>query len=339
MAEYEIPFYRKSSLNKKLKLLYLFFIVFLAALSLFFFFIFKESHSFIEIFGGVFLLLTSILFLYLFITIDILNKFSIEITNEYIKVISPFSKKMAYWTDIYNVEVYVYNNNPMLSFLLTKDLNKKTRPSISNNLNALSGMPPTSFQISLNLFRDIDIEMLYNTIAKQLGAIPKNTDAMITEISNQVYESQSSNLPKAIMLSFVFTFIIGIIYGISLYFLESNYIIIPILGSFLVIVAFDRYYLEESFDLLIRCLVGLICSLQVPIAIVSTIFIDLKLLLPHSKLSTILEMVILEIKNIFYHPLEYIVIIIIFIICFIIGLINGKPSKKSKKEEINNIEL
>lgn len=339
MTEYTIPFYKKSSLNKKLKLLYLFFIVFFVALSLFFFFISKESNSFIEIGFGVFLLITSCLFLYLFITIDVLNKFSIEITNEYIKFFSPFSKKMAYWTDICNVEVYSYNNNPMISFLLTKDLNKKTKPSISNNLNALLGMPPASFQISTNLFKDIDIEMLYNTITKQLDSIPKNNNDIITEISNQVYEGPSNNLPKAILLSLIFSFTIGIIYGISLYFLESNYVIIPILGSFLIIAVFDKYYLETSFSLPIRCLVGLICSLQVPISIISGIFIDLKLLLPYAKLSIILKMVISDIKNIFYNPHEYIVIIIIFIICFCIGLISGRASKRSKKEEINNINL
>jgi hypothetical protein len=339
MTEYTIPFYKKSSLNKKLKLLYLFFIVFFAALSLFFFFISKESNSFIEIIFGVFLLITSCLFLYLFITIDVLNKFSIEITNEYIKFFSPFSRKMAYWTDIYNVEVYSYNNNPMISFLLTKDLNKKTKPSISNNLNALLGMPPASFQISINLFKDIDIEMIYNTISKQLDSTPKNNNDIIAEISNQVYEGSSNNLPKAILLSLIFSFTIGIIYGLSLYFLESNYVLIPILGSFLIIAAFDKYYLETSFSLPIRCLVGLICSLQVPISIISAIFIDLKLLLPRSKLSIILKMVISDIKNIFYNPPEYIVIIIISIVCFCIGLINGRISKKSKKEEINNINL
>ncbi|MFR1708279.1 MAG: hypothetical protein ACLSV2_05215 [Clostridium sp.] len=333
MTEYTIPFYRKSSLNKKLKSLYLFFIVFLASLSLFFFFFFKESNSFIELFFGVFLLLISSLFLYLYITIDVLNKFYIEISDEYIKVVSPFKKEMAYWTDIYNVEVYTYNNNPMLSFLLTRDLNKKTRPSISNNLNALLGMPPTSFQISLNLFKDIDIEMIYTTIVNKLDTIPKNNNDMITEISNQIYEGSNNNLLKAIILSLIFTFTIGIIYGISLCFLESNYVIIPILGSFLIIAAFDKYYLEVSFSLPVRFLVGLICSLQVPISIISAVFIDLKLLLPHSKLSIILKMVISDIKNIFYNPLEYIVIIIIFIICFGMGLINGRASKKSKKKK------
>ena len=240
---------------------------------------------------------------------------------------------MAYWTDIYNVEVYTYNNNPMLSFLLTRDLNKKTRPSISNNLNALLGMPPTSFQISLNLFKDIDIEMIYTTIVNKLDTIPKNNNDMITEISNQIYEGSNNNLLKAIILSLIFTFTIGIIYGISLCFLESNYVIIPILGSFLIIAAFDKYYLEVSFSLPVRFLVGLICSLQVPISIISAVFIDLKLLLPHSKLSIILKMVISDIKNIFYNPLEYIVIIIIFIICFGMGLINGRASKKSKKKK------
>jgi hypothetical protein len=339
MEEYSLPFCQKSGLKKSLKLFYLFFILFFFALSILLFLFIMKDNLIIGIVLGLSSLMLSFFFIYLLITVEISKKFYIEITDEYIKFNSPFSKELALWTDIYNVQIYTYNNNPMLSFLLIKDLNKKTKPTISNNLNALLGMPPTSFQISLNLFKDIDIEMLYNTIVKHLDKAPVNNTDMITEISNKVYEGSNNNLTKAIILSLSFTLIIGIIYGLSLYFLESNYVTIPIVGSFVIIAAFDKYYLETSFSLPIRCLVGFICSLQVHVSIIVMIFINLRILLPHSKLSIILRMVIADLRNIIYNPLEYILIIIILIICFGIGLTVGRVSKKPMKEKVDTLDI
>lgn len=339
MDTYTLPLYQKSSLKKSLKFLYLFFVLFFLILSILIFIFITKENPIMGIVFSLILLVLSIFFMYLFINIEILKKFQIEITYEYIKITTPFIKKFAFWKDIYNVQLYNYQNNPMLSFLLIKDLNKKTKSSICNNLNSLLGIPPTSFQISLNLFKDIDMEKLYNTIVMQLDKVSVNDTNIITEISNNIYNRPNNNLIKSIILSFIFTFIIGIIYGLSIYKLESNYLIIPILGSLLIISVFNKYYLEKSFKLSIRCLVGFICSLQVPISIISMLFIDLKSLLPHTKLLMILKMLKSDVKYIIYNPIDHFLLFLIFIVSFGIGFLYGRVSKKNSEEHSEYLDI
>ncbi len=183
------------------------------------------------------------------------------------------------------------------------------------------------------------MEKLYNTIIMQLDKVSVNDTDVITEISNNIYNKPNNNLIKSIILSFIFTFIIGIIYGFSIYKLESNYLIIPILGSLLIISVFNKYYLEKSFKLSIRCLVGFICSLQVPISIISMLFIDLKSLLPHTKLLMILKMLKSDVKYIIYNPIDHFLLFLIFIVCFGIGFLYGRVSKKNSEENSEFLDI
>ncbi len=146
MDTYTLPLYQKSSLKKSLKFLYLFFVLFFLILSILIFIFITKENPIMGIVFSLILLVLSIFFMYLFINIEILKKFQIEITYEYIKITTPFIKKFAFWKDIYNIQIYNYQNNPMLSFLLIKDLNKKTKSSICNKF---------TFRDSTNFLSDI----------------------------------------------------------------------------------------------------------------------------------------------------------------------------------------
>lgn len=324
MQQYNIPFYQKSSLKWHTNLLFLFCTIVMAACSIFFFIVVIKEDFMEGLFFGLFMLILSFCFAYILISVGILKKFYIEMTSEYIRFSTPFKTRTVYWREIYEAQVYEFNNNIMLSILLEKDINKKRKRTISNSLDSLQGVPPNSFQISLRLFKDIDPQRLLLTIGEQVNKVDTK-DYINVECLSEDNKEYDNSMIKAIIASVFFSIISSIIYGFTIYKLEKNYVILPIFGCYLIISGFNKYYLEESFNLIIRLLLGLICLIQVPTAIIGAIIIS------EGFRFTVNDIWIITceyFKYLFQNPLKQIVVIIIAIICFTIGAFKGRTRKE-----------
>lgn len=282
-------------------------------------FLVPKGKFLIGLLVSLFMLLLAVFFTYLFVYGGILKKFFIEMTSDYISYSLPFQRKRAYWKDIYESQIYQFNGNTVVTVLLNKDRNKKRRRTFSNNFNSLYGVPKYSFQIPLMLFDEINPDKLLTTIREQIN----NNEIIKTNINNAIedYEEPSNNIVKAILSSFLICLIISAVYGFTIYKLEKNYVIIPIFGCFIIISIFNKYYIEESFSLIIRLLLGLMCLIQLLIAIITTIIISERL---NVTVNLILDITIEYFKYLFQNPIEQIVVIIVAIVCFVIGALKGR---------------
>jgi hypothetical protein len=326
MEQYSIPFYQKSSFKWYMNLLFLFCTLFSAAGAIFFFVIIMKDDFIMGIFGGLFMLMLSLFFAYMFIAVGILKKFHIEMTSEYINVCLPFKSKIVYWREIYEAQVYELNNNTMIAILLEKDRKKKSKRTISNNVNSLFGAPACSFQIPLRLFKDIDAQKLLLTIGEQLNKVD-----IKYEINSEDYEEHDNSLIKAIITSSLFCIITSAIYGFTIYKIEVNYVVIPVFGCFLIISGFNKYYLEKSFNLTIRLWLGLICLMQVPAAIIGVIIISERYSIT---VNNILSVTQEYFEYLVHNPLKQVPVIIVAIICFAIGAFRGRTNKEKGKLDI-----
>lgn len=202
VEQYNIPFLKKSSLKWYIYLLFSFCTLLIAGGSIFFFVVMKDDFS-MGLFFGVVMFVMSIYFAYIFVVAGVLKKFYIEITSEYIKFSSPFKSKIAYWREIYEAQVYENNNNTIILILLKKDINKKRRRTISNNYNLIMGIPPSSFQIPLGFFKDIDTQRLLLTMESQINKVDIKDEVNI-DILCDSYEQQNNSIIKAIAISSLF---------------------------------------------------------------------------------------------------------------------------------------
>lgn len=321
MEKYDIPFSKKSSLKLGKSIAYLFFILFMAAFSILFLFFIMKDDFIMGLLGGVFMLVLTVFFAYVFITVAILKKFYIELTSEYIKFSSPFKCKIAYWGEIYKAEAYEYNKNCAFAILLKKDVNK--RRSISSSFSSLVGIPAYSFQIPMTYFNDLDIETLLLTVEDRIN----NSEAVQEANDNILYDNsqdEDNNMGKAILISLLICAISSIIYGFSIYKLKSNYVVIPIFASMFIVSGFNKYYIEKFFSLIVRILLGFICLIQVPIAIIIDAIISSGLDFTGSN---VLGIIIEYFRYTMSNPLSQAGTIIVAIICFYIGAFKGRTSK------------
>lgn len=319
MEQYNLPFLKKSDLKGRIKFLLIFCALCMGAGSIFFFSIMLEDDFYKCLILGVFLLIFSLYFAYTFIAAQILKIFYIEVTKEYLKFSIPFKTTLIYWNEIFSAQI-IENKNKIISILLIKDINKIKMRSISKNFNSFLGVPPHSFQIPLMYFKDIDAERLLSTIGKQME---KNEYKSYIENINFNNEECDNNIAKAIIISSFFCILMSVIYGLALYKLEKNYVVIPLLGSLLIISAFNKYYIEENFNIVIRVLVGLICFIQEPLAIAMMLMLSENLVLKDS-----INVVIEYLTDLIHNPLDQIFIIIIAFVCFIIGAFDGRTKKE-----------
>ncbi len=288
--------------------------------SIFFFVIIMKDDLVMGAIFGIFMLITGIFLAYMVIAVGILKSYYIEMTSEYIKVSLPFKSKVAYWSEINSTEAYEYKNNIFIAILLKKDRLKRRKRSISNSFNSISGIPSYSFQIPLRLYKDIEVERLLLTIENQINQTGIENEAEIVN-SNEDYEEPINNIIKAIIASIMMCIVTSVVYGLSIYKLEKNYIVIPIFACFLIISAFNKYYLEESFSVFIRILVGMICFIQVPISIIGSIIISQGF---SFTANDIYSVTVDYFKYLIDNPLDQISIIVVAIICFGIGVVRGR---------------
>ena len=326
MEPYDIPYYEKSSLKLSTRLLFLFCAIFTLAFSVLFFSLISADDMAVGIFFGLFMLAISILCGYMFIFAAVLKKFYIKMTEEYIEIALPYKKHKAYWREICEANVYEYNNNVMLAILLQKDKNKKRR-TFTSSFNSLSNIPQNSFQIPFNIFSNVEIDRLLFTIGEQVDKHASEKSHNVESIINN-NEEEHNSLAKAIMFSVLCSIGFSLIYGVTIYKLEKNYVAIPVFCSLMVIAVFNKYYLEKSFNMFIRLLVALICYLQVPTAIIEAIMLSEKI---KFSLSNIVEVTKEYFIYLFHNPEKQVAVILVSAICICIGAVKGRYIKKKDK--------
>lgn len=321
MIWYNIPFHQRSSLKPYVNVVSVLFSI-ITVFDSVIIFIGETKENFVsKLLIGMLFLVLGLISAYIFIFGQILKKFYIEMTSEYLKVFLPFKSKKVYWKDIYDAELYDYNNknnkNNIITVLLERDKDKRT---ILGTLDSLYGVPQYSFKMPLSLFNNVDEQKLMYTMQRLIEKAYKNDKANI-EILNESYEKDQNSVPKALATAILICALFSIIYGITMYKLQKNYVAIPILGCFFIIVGFNRFYLETEFSLKVRLLLGLICFLQVPAAVVgSTIMSDQMSV----NVSSILYITCEYFNYLIHNPLEQIAFIIVSIICFVLGAFQGR---------------
>lgn len=322
MEQYDLPLYQRSKMKWSWNLLFIFCALLFAGFSIFSFTIMMNDDLITGLLCGLFFSIFCFFFVYIIISVGMLKSCYIEMTAEYIKVKFPFKSKAVYWNEIYKAQVYKYNNNTMITILLKKDVNKKKKRTISNNFNSIYGAPSYSFQISLMLFKDLDAQKLLLTMGEQINRADQNEDDN-TDIINVGYDANhnNNNIFMALITSILSYIIISAIYGIVIYKLETNYLVIPLFGSFLIISIFNKYYLEKAFRLSIRFTLGLICLLQIPTAIIIDIMISEKI---NVTAINVINVTYEYFNYIIHTPFENILIILCALGCFTIGGLKGR---------------
>ncbi|HEY8890297.1 MAG TPA: hypothetical protein VIM70_08580 [Clostridium sp.] len=322
MNQYNTLFYQKSSFKWYMIIGCLY--CFLASLAgcVFSFLNVTGEEYILMLFCGSFTLLLNLVFAYMLIYGVILKKFYIEITTEYLKVLLPFKSKTTYWKEIYNAGMYESSNNLIITILLKKDKDRKTKRTILNNLNLLFGLAPCSFQIPLLFFKDIDGEEVLSIIVKQ---IDKNYISNL--ISTETYKKRTESIIKAIITSIICFVILEIIYGFTLYMLNVNYIVIPLLGCFVILSGFNKYYLEKSFNIFVRLWVGFICLIQIPVAIIGASLVEIIMQLGFITITDVFNFTYSSFLDFMHNPSEQTEIIIFSTICFFIGALKGRVNK------------
>lgn len=320
MNKYKLPLLIKSNLKWYMSALFVFSAIGMAAISIVIF-VSITKDKFIEgLLIGLGSLLMSLLLGYPYIFASVLKKFSIEMTTEYIKVRLPFKTKMAYWREIHDVYLYSQGNKTLVGILLHKDIKKKTKRTISNNFNSIYGVPPTSFQIPLLYFADVDIEKLLRTIDEQVD-LNESADYRSIENSYKDNEEQGNSLIKAAIASVIASVTTTIVYALTIYLIKKNYVVIPIFGAYLIISVFNKYYVEKKFSLCIRLLLGILCLIQVPTAVIVAIIFSMGAEL---SMSNVLDITLEYFTYLVRNPIEQSAVIIVAIICFAFGAIKGR---------------
>jgi hypothetical protein len=279
----------------------------------------EEDDYILLLFCSIGTFIFILLFVYLFIFGGILKKFYIEVTSDYIKVSLPFKSNITYWKDVHDAGMYESKNNLIIAILLEKDKIKKTRRTIFNSLSLLYGSPPSSFQIPLGIFKDIDSEKLFKIIIEQI-----NKNNVSIEINTETYKENPENITKAIISSGLCFIILEIIYEFIIHILDIDYVMIAVLGCMLIISSFNKYYIEKSFNIFVRLWVGFLCLIQIPVAIIGAPIIQT--IMSQGFIITIADVINISRNSFYYlmHESSGQDMIIYIILSFIIGALNGR---------------
>lgn len=325
-GKYTLPFKSYSSLRLGLHFLYV--IMFL----MFGGFVFIPFDNGIE---GVFF---RTMFAFIAITIGclwfytgILKKQYIEVTDDYFKYKSLFITKKINWDEIYDVQVFTQNYNTFIGIALKEKLRKRKESFWSMINDMYGGM--YSVRVIMGQFSEVNIERLYGTIVDKLIEVNDKEESFdegsldFNEIKSEE-DIESSNYFLAVFKALFLSIIIGIGYGLLIYFLEVNIVMIPIFGTIAIIYYYSKAYREVKINILARTLIGLICSLQIFIAVILVIFMD-------NDISFTLKNLIDVTKEYFSYlleePFEQGIIIFIALICFGFGAFQGHSFKFQRK--------
>ncbi|WP_141228370.1 hypothetical protein [Anaeromicrobium sediminis] len=267
------------------------------------------------LFGGGAFISLSVWACYIIISVQVLKKFSLHLTSEYIEVVLPFKATIARWEEIASVDTYYSHGNDYVAVLLKSHKEKK---SFTRNFESVFGVPSYSFQIPARFFKDVDMNRLLLTISEQINSRLANEGQHVDRIT---HGKDENNIIGALSTSGLMGLILSVVYGISIWQLEENFVFIPIFGSFLIISMFNTYYKEESFNLMARLYIGFLCLVQIPLGIILATTLETEM---YFAIDDIFFVIKKYFKYVVKYPAEQWFSIVIGLICFGIGAIRGR---------------
>lgn len=223
------------------------------------------------IFLAIFFGLISLICLYAIITVDFLKKYYIILGEENICIKTSFKKEKIFaWKEIESVGAVSINSNISIGFILKKDLLKKDR-SIGKNLNSIIGVPNFSYQFPIRFFGKLDPDIFIKTIVEKIESESNSLEE--NELNGvqveEIKKTRTYSFTKGLFYSFTAFIISMFTHAFFVIVFEINIIILPILGSIIIISVFDKYYPKRN--IFTRLLKGFISSGQGPVSMIFSI--------------------------------------------------------------------
>jgi hypothetical protein len=337
---YLIPFKERSRLKWTNHLLYIFMI------GLFTAFIFIPFDNVAEnLVSKSLCILFDILFLSIWWYTGILRKSYVELTEESIIFKIMFKTQIVKWYEIYDIQVFTQNKNTMLGIIL-KEKVRKRKESFGTQLSDMYG-GIFSVRIPLSQFQNIDIEKLYTTMTNKLIDVNKlsndnikyntnefqmeknenlSTDIKYTSQSSDIEENENSTIGNyivAMLKLFILSIIVGSAYGLSIYIFKANLIIVPMFGSIAIVYFYSKTNKKRKINIFTRIILGLICALQVYLAVIIVVLLGSS----GTEGISYLDIINQYFEYLIEKPMDQGVFIIISIFCFWCGAFQGYKFK------------
>lgn len=317
---YELPFFKQAKWAQSMKRTSIILAIVFIPIGIFSFKSIIEESVVMGILSGIVMFILPVFCLYTFFFGS--KKSYVELSEEYIKVSTPFKIFKANWNEIEAIYEYNTNNNDMVGFLLKKDIKKRTKRSILNNLNETMGQPPISFNISKQMYSDIDYKKFMRTIQNQI-LLKQNEIEDYNYMFDTESDDNNDNIVKAIIISLITTISTSVIYGGSIALFNQNLIIIPILLCFFIIAVFNKYYIEKEFNIFIRFWLGFLSAIQIPLGYINVFLIES---FEYLDIYSIGQIIRLNFEDILTSISATLIAIVMMIICFGIGAVSGRVS-------------
>lgn len=260
----------------------------------------------------------SALVIYTWVYPFIKGKPYLEVTEEYIKYKSIYGTKQIAWTQALTAQIYSISNAKMLG-IVTKEHHRKRKGTFWAEIHEGQG-GNFSIRIPLANFRDIDIDRLYLTvkdkIRKEYEKEPKYTEDISTMDAAEDEIESEGKLGTALLRSIEISIAFGIVYGISIYILNVNFLLIPAIGIVGISYYFNREYKQAHINLLVRLLLGAISSLQIFIAVIVSVIAIGEMPLSLQNINFLLRQYI---SYTLENPMEEFIFILLAVVSFIYG--------------------
>ena len=261
----------------------------------------------------------------------VLKKAYVLLNDEGITVKLIFGKKSIRWTDIAGVQTYYYNHNSFIG-ILSKQKLRKRKDTFLSFLSALFG-GLYSLSIPLKSFPKADPEKLYATI----GFMVQNNQAENPDQAEWLSKDVPVNTDEASVITkerstagallrvFLISLIVGILYGVSIYLLKINFLLIPFVSMFGMIYVYFKHYEKSTAHFMARFLFGIFCSMQFLIAVLAALILGNHQYIPsHGLMKTVFDCVGYMTDN----PGDFIRYYACALIFFIWGISCGGSSPK-----------
>lgn len=285
-----------------------------------------------ELLLKIFFLCIGIFFFYITVAVHLFKIQYLYLTDSYIEFNSGLSKKIKLsYSDIYTMNIYELKSHTILGIIS----NKRAKEIKAGKFGFVKRLfvNEYSMNIQMTAFSNLELDKLYTTIkdkvcevTEEIGELSQETfdeDLLINEFED--YEDKTSgSLSIAIIKTLAVTLVVGILYGLSIHFFKRNILFIPILGAMAVVFTYNKSYVEERINYVVRFFIGVFAACQIFIAVIVDAFFWNGLPFNLSNLTRLTEGLFKEIVR---DPMEHLVIILIAVVSFYYGFLQGKTFK------------
>lgn len=322
---YPLPFIVHSSYKASMHVLFLFFIfMFLGFMAI-------PINGLEGILYKLLCLASSLIFAYCWIFVGVLKKAYVELTEDGLLLRNAFIHKKLKWNDIVDVQTYCMNNNSFIG-IISKEKLKKRKDNFFTFISSQYG-GKYALSIPLRIFPTVEPEKLYSTL---FYTVQKKYQQNYSDVENIEYISENSNEEKvvdsrpikALFRALIMSVIAGIIYGLSIYYLKNNLVVIPFFGTVGIEYIYYKTYHKNHINILIRIYLGVLCALQVFIALLVAVLIENQKFI---KMIGMQKAVYDFTQYIIKHPESYGIFYIFGIIFFFLGAFSGYSSKITRR--------